>query len=56
MKCDIPVPLEKLIWFQKRLGLGEKELEPLNQYREFFHAKKSEFSENFYQHFYNILY
>jgi signal transduction histidine kinase len=54
MKCDIPAPMERLVWFQKRLGLAGKELDKLNQYRVLFAGKKKEFSENFYNYFFNI--
>jgi len=54
MKCDIPVPTERLVWFQKRLGLKEEELERLDQYKDLFKDKKVEFSENLFQYFYNI--
>ena len=51
MKCDIPAPIERLVWFQKRLGLADKELDKLNQYRDLFVGKKKEFSEHFYDYF-----
>jgi len=54
MKCDIPVPIERLIWFQKRLGLKEEELERLDQYKDLFKDRKVEFSESFFQYFYHI--
>lgn len=51
MKRDTPVPMEKLLWFQKRLGLEQKELDILNSYHGLFSNKKEEFSENFSRYF-----
>ena len=45
MKCDIPVPIERLVWFQKRLGLEKQELEILNRYLGLFADRKEAFSE-----------
>jgi hypothetical protein len=44
MKCDIPVPIERLIWFQNRLGLKEEELAQVDQYKDLFKDRKVEFS------------
>ncbi|MGD9041813.1 MAG: protoglobin domain-containing protein [Desulfobacteraceae bacterium] len=54
MKCDIPAPLERLGWFQNKLGLKAKDLEKLNPYRDAFVLKKVEFAEDFYQYFCEI--
>jgi signal transduction histidine kinase len=51
MKCDIPAPIERLVWFQRRLGLAGEELDKLNQYRDLFAGKKRDFSEHFYDYF-----
>ena len=48
MKCDIPTPLERLVWFQDRLGLEDEEQEKLDQYRGLLMGKKALFSEAFY--------
>ena len=54
MKCDIPTPLERLVWFQDRLGLEEEEQEKLDQYRGLFIGKKGLFSEAFYAYLMKI--
>jgi signal transduction histidine kinase len=54
MKCDIPAPIERLIWFKRRLGLAGKELDTLNEYRGLFVGKKKDFSEHFYDYFVDI--
>ena len=54
MKCDIPAPIERLVWFQRRLGLAGRELDKLNQYRDLFVGKKKEFSEHFFDYFVDI--
>jgi signal transduction histidine kinase len=54
MKCDIPVPIERLIWFQKRIGLDKKDLEILNRYQGLFTDRKEVFSEKFWDYFQNI--
>lgn len=36
MNCDLPVPVERLTWFQKRLGLEKTELERLKTYQDLF--------------------
>ena len=51
MKCDIPIPLEKLVWFQKRLGLESGELDKLDRYRSVFANRKKEFSEHLADYF-----
>ncbi len=54
MKCDIPVPYERLIYFQKLLGLGREEGEKLDQYRHLFLEKNREFAEYFHHYFHEI--
>lgn len=54
MKCDIPAPTEKLIWFQGRLGLENREMEKLGRYRSVFANRKKEYSEHFYDYFSQI--
>jgi len=54
MKCDIPAPLERLVWFQEKLSLKTEEEEKINQYRSNFAEKKEGFAKNFYQYFYEI--
>jgi len=54
MKLNTPVPMERLAFFKKKLGLDEKEMERLNPYRHIFINKKIEFSEYFHQYFSEI--
>ena len=54
MKCDIPAPLDRLAWFQEKLGLKGKELQKLDPYRGAFAKNREEFAENFYQYFCEI--
>jgi len=54
MKCDIPAPMERLVWFRTRLGLEGEELEALDRYRALFTVKKDVFSEAFYHYFKDI--
>ena len=54
MKCDIPIPLKRLVWFQDRIGLEREEVEKLDRYRSVFADKKKEFSEHFYNYFLQI--
>lgn len=54
MKCDTPVPYEKLAFFKKQLGLDENEIRGLQKYRDLFIDKKEEFSQFFYQYFFRI--
>lgn len=54
MKCDIPAPLERLVWFQEKLSLKPEEKEKIDQYRHLFAEKKEVFAEHFYQFFYEI--
>lgn len=51
---NIPVPYEKLLQFQERLGLTEDSLLKLDPYRELFIAKKEEFSAHFHTVFQGI--
>ena len=43
MKCDIPAPLDRLVWFQEKLSLKTEEEEKINQYRAIFAEKKTVF-------------
>lgn len=47
----MPVPYEKLLQFQEKLGLTDKALQKLDPYRKVFAAKKDEFSAYFYEFF-----
>lgn len=54
MKLDIPVPYEKLAWFQEKLGLGEEALRELNRHQDLFLGKKDEFAECLFSYFCEI--
>ena len=54
MKIDIPVPFERLAWFQAKLGLGDEEMQELCRHRDLFVPKKREFAESLFHHFYAI--
>jgi signal transduction histidine kinase len=54
MKLNISVPMERLIFFKKKLDLEDKEMKRLNPYRNFFVSKKNDFSEFFHQYFLEI--
>ena len=54
MKCDIPTPLEKLISFQGKVGLQDRDLRKLDQYKRLFVEKKEEFARFLYDYFFNI--
>jgi len=53
MNCDLPVSVEGLTWFQKRLGLEKADLDRLKVCRDLF-IKKKEFAETFYKYFREI--
>ncbi len=54
MKCDVPVPLEKLRWFETKLNLDRKSPEELNPFRSLLIEQKDVFAEAFYLHLYAI--
>lgn len=54
LKLKIPVPFERLAWFQGRLGLGEEDLREIRAHRELFLVKKREFPERLLEYFYKI--
>jgi signal transduction histidine kinase len=54
MKLDMPVPFEKLLWFQERLGLAEHDLKLFSTYRHIFIKKKEEFADMLYSRFCEI--
>lgn len=53
-KAEAPVPLEKLDWFRRKIGLGETELAHLRPYRDTFAEKKEDFSQHFHEFFTEI--
>ena len=54
MKLNISMPMERLIFFKKKLGLEDKEMKRLNPYRNFFVSKKDDFSAFFHRYFLEI--
>ena len=54
MKLNTSAPMERLVFFKKKLGLEDKEMKHLNPYRSLFVSKKKEFSEYFHQYFLEI--
>ena len=54
MNCNIPVPVERLLWFQEKLGIEGRGLERLKPYRSLFASKKKAFAESLYKYFYEI--
>jgi signal transduction histidine kinase len=54
MKLDIPVPFEKLLWFQEKLGLTEDDLKLFSAYRHILIKKKEEFADKLYSRFCEI--
>lgn len=54
MKLNIPVPMERLAFFKKKLSLEDKDMEKLNPYRSIFISKKREFAKYFHQYFLEI--
>jgi signal transduction histidine kinase len=54
MKLDMPVPFEKLLWFQEKLGLTEHDLKLFSAYRHIFLKRKDEFADKLYSRFLEI--
>jgi signal transduction histidine kinase len=54
MKIDTPVPFARLNWFQKKLGLDDREQENLAKHRDVFLIVKERFSEEFFRYFWEI--
>jgi signal transduction histidine kinase len=54
MKPAIPVPHEKLLWFQGKLDLLEKDMEKIQQYGHVFAQKKVQLGDYLYEFFYEI--
>jgi signal transduction histidine kinase len=55
MKFDIPAPIERLGWFQSKLGLDGEELEKIKMYKNLFVNRKEAFAERFFQYFNGIM-
>ena len=54
MHWDMPVPIDRLTWFQEKLGIDGTGLEALEVYKSLFLARKESFAEDFYAYFYKI--
>jgi signal transduction histidine kinase len=54
MKIDIPVPFEKLSWFQEKLGLSERDMQEIGIHRDLFVCRKDTFSEDLFSYFFQI--
>jgi signal transduction histidine kinase len=54
MKIDIPVPFEKLTWFQEKLGFGAEDLRRIGACRSVFLERTEEFADSFYRFFHDI--
>ena len=54
MKLDMPVPYEKLLWFQEKLDLQEGDLKKVQEYGDLFIQKKEQLGDYLYQFFYGI--
>jgi hypothetical protein len=54
MKLDMPVPYEKLLWFQEKLDLRESDLKKVQEYGDLFIQKKEQLGDNLYRFFYEI--
>ena len=51
MPLDISISLDKLKWFQKKVGLDEAEMAMLRKYRHHFIDKTDLFSKYFFDYF-----
>jgi signal transduction histidine kinase len=54
MKVDIPVPFEKLAWFQEKLGLGKDDLRRVSSCSDIFLERAEEFAESIHRFFLEI--
>lgn len=54
MKLGMPVPYEKLLWFQEKLDLREEDLKKVQEYGDLFIQKKGQFGDHLYQFLYAI--
>jgi signal transduction histidine kinase len=54
MKLDIPVPYEKLTWFQVKIGFGEEDLLRILSHSDVFLRDNELFAEGIYQYFMDI--
>jgi signal transduction histidine kinase len=54
MKVDIPVPFEKLVWFQEKLGLGKDDLQRISACSDVFLERAGDFAESIHRFFIEI--
>jgi len=54
VKIDIPVPFERLAWFQGKLDWGMKSCRKLSRHRDLFVPRKQEFADSLFHRFYEI--
>jgi signal transduction histidine kinase len=54
MKIEIPVPFEKIAWFQEKLGLGRDDLRRISAYSDVFLNKAEDFAESIHRFFLEI--
>ncbi len=54
MNLDMPVPYEKLLWFQEKLNLREEDLKKVQGYGDLFIQKKGQLGDHLYQFLYAI--
>jgi signal transduction histidine kinase len=54
MKVDVPVPFEKLAWFQEKLGFGEEDLRRIGACSGLFLDKAEDFPESMHRFFHEI--
>jgi signal transduction histidine kinase len=54
MKVDIPVPFEKLAWFQEKLGLAKDDIGRISACRDVFLERAEDFTESIHRFFLEI--
>jgi signal transduction histidine kinase len=51
---DFPMPLERLRYFQNKVGVDQADFAALDNYRDTFISRKAEFGSYFWEHFWEI--
>jgi signal transduction histidine kinase len=54
MNVDVPVPFEKLAWFQEKLGFGEEEVRRIGAWSSVFLENTKDFPESMHRFFHDI--
>jgi signal transduction histidine kinase len=54
MKVDIPVPFERLAWFQEKLGFSEEDLRQIDACGALFLERAADFAESIHRFFHEI--